>query len=451
MLSRARRLFKGDGLGATLMRAFAGSAGLRIAGMGFGFLVGIQLARGLGASDYGVYGLSMSIISLISIPAEFGLPQLVTREVAAANVYGRWGTIWAALRWARGTVFKLSFSMVAIGLSAWLILKEHIEMELAYTLLTGAFLILLVPLGNIHSATLRGLQQIVKGQLADVVLRPALFSCLLVMAWISSPSGLTPSFAMGMQCAAAAMALFASYLMVRNSLPHDSGSKAKKSQRRNWLRSAFPMALTESMRMLQGNIATLALGWLATNAVVGVFRVGSSMGMLMMMPITLVHIVSSPVFARLHAAKDTAKLQRLVSLTTLAMTAGVALVTLPFLVAGDAILGEVFGEDFHGANTVLLVLSAGTIVGSAFGPGASLLNMTGHERRVTKSLALNLILIGLLIYPLTVIWGAAGAALTTSIAYIGWNMLMWIGAKHALGIDTSLLSCRTALRHAFRD
>lgn len=62
MIQCVRRYLAQDGLGPLLVKAFLGSAGLRIAGMGFGFLVGVQLARGLGADGYGVYGLAMSIV-----------------------------------------------------------------------------------------------------------------------------------------------------------------------------------------------------------------------------------------------------------------------------------------------------------------------------------------------------------------------------------------------------
>src|SRR5690606_23744752 len=113
-----RQYLSGNGIGAVLVKAVAGSAGLRIAGMGFGFLVGVQLARGLGAEGYGIYGVAMSIITLLTVPTEFGLPQLLTREVAAAQALGQWGKMHGILRWSVQSSLGLSV-LVVLGLLAW--------------------------------------------------------------------------------------------------------------------------------------------------------------------------------------------------------------------------------------------------------------------------------------------------------------------------------------------
>src|SRR5690606_17389976 len=97
--SLLRRLLSGRGVAETLIRALVGSSGLRLLGVGFSFLVGIQLARGLGVEGYGIYGLAMSIIAVLTIPTEFGLPQLLTREVAAAQSRGDFGRIRTIIRW----------------------------------------------------------------------------------------------------------------------------------------------------------------------------------------------------------------------------------------------------------------------------------------------------------------------------------------------------------------
>ena len=73
------------GLRAFLVRAVAGASAVHLVGMLFAFLVGVQLARGLGVEGYGQYGIAMAAIALASIPGEFGLSRLVTREVASSS------------------------------------------------------------------------------------------------------------------------------------------------------------------------------------------------------------------------------------------------------------------------------------------------------------------------------------------------------------------------------
>jgi O-antigen/teichoic acid export membrane protein len=439
MIQRLRLYLALDGLGSTFVRALAGSAGLRIIGMVFGFLVGIQLARGLGAAGYGVYGVVMSIISLITIPTEFGLPQLVTREVAAAQVRNDQLFIRGVLHWANRTVIILSQSMAVLGLLGWLLFKEKFSDGIAIALLAGIPLVPLVALGNLRGAALRGLQKIVRGQFPEVVLRPAVFSLLLFLASVFLPAGLSPTAAMIMQVIAAAVALIVAVFLLKDLLPEMERVAIPATHAKAWLRSALPMALTEGMRMLHGNVSILLLGVISTSTIVGIFRVASSASMLLTMPVTLMHVVSAPVFARLHAAGDRKKLQRMLGWVAMAMVTGVTIVALPFILVGPQLLGRVFGAEFGASNTPLLILSVGTLIGSAFGAGATLLNMTGHEKRVTRAFGISLIVLALLSLPFISIWGAVGAASANSIAFILWSALMWLDARRLLNLDTSII------------
>lgn len=428
-----------DGFGPTLVRTMAGSAGIRIVGMAFGFLVGIQLARGLGAAGYGVYGVAMSIISLITIPTEFGLPQLVTREVAAAQARNDSLLIRGVFQWANRTVIFLSLAVATVGLVAWLFFEELFSEGVAVTLIAGLPLVPLVALGNLRGAALRGLQQIVRGQAPEVILRPFILSLLLMLASVFIPSGLSPTVAISIQVIAAAIVLIVAANILRDFLPKITLVAVPATQSKAWLRSAIPMAMTEGMRILHGNVSILMLGALALTPLVGVFRVATSMGMLVNMPIALLNIVSSPIFSRLHVAGDKKRLQRMLSWIAVAMVIGVATLTLPFLILGPQLLIILFGIEFGESNTPLLVLSFGTIIGSTFGAGATLLNMTGHEKRVARAFGLSLLAL-LLFSPLFIhLWGAVGAALANSLAYILWCFLMWLSARRQLQLDTSIV------------
>lgn len=438
MIQRFSSYFARDGLGPILVRALAGSAGIRIIGMAFGFLVGVQLARGLGAAGYGVYGVAMSIISMVTIPTEFGLPQLVTREVASAQVRQDWPLIRGVLHWANRTVICLSAVMAAAGLVGWLVFHKKFSTDLGYALLPGLLLVPLVPLGNLRGAALRGLQQIVRGQLPEIILRPAMFSLLLLVASLFLPMGLTPAVAIAMQALAAGATLVVAAYMLRKIMSASQETVVPVTDAKAWIRSALPMALTEGMRMLHGNASILLLGVLSTASIVGVFRVASSMSMLMTMPVSLIHVVSAPVFSRLHAASDYVRLQRMLYWVAVAMVLGVTALTLPFVFFGEQLVGTVFGADFGASNVPLLILSTGTIIGSAFGASATLLNMTGHEKRVTRAFGFSLLVLGIFSLPLIHFFGAIGAALANSFSFVLWSALMWLDARRLLRLDTSL-------------
>jgi len=439
MISRIRTYLTGEGLGPTLVKAVTGSAGLRIAGMGFGFLVGVQLARGLGAEGYGIYGVAMSIIALLTVPTEFGLPQLLTREVAAAQVRQDWGRMKGILRWATTTSLWLSL-LVAIGLLAWLWLSGRgIGSMLGMTLLAGVLMIPVVAQVSLRSAALRGLQQIVRGQLPDVVLRPAFYSLLLFLVplWLVP---LTPSLGMALGAVSACFALLVVLVMLKKTLPAQVESAAPVIEARNWWSSALPMALTEGMRLLQGHLLILLLGIMATMSEVGVYRVASSMMLLIAMPISLFNIVGMPVIARLHATKDRARLQRFLGLTAAGMTLGVAVLALPFLLQGKWVLATVFGAEFADGNAILLALCGSAFIYAAFGIVAALLNMTGYQKQVTRASIVALLCLMVLAYPMIHFFGVMGAAISDVASTLVWNLIMWVAARKQLKLDTSLLA-----------
>jgi O-antigen/teichoic acid export membrane protein len=449
MIQRAFSYLSRGDFGPTLVRAFAGSAGIRIAGMALGFLVGVQLARGLGAAGYGVYGLAMSIVSLVMIPVEFGLPQLVTREVASGHARQDLAHVRGVFAWANRVILRLSLAIFVIGLAGWLLFGDRLNEDLRSALLAGAFLIPSIALANLRGAALRGMQQIVRGQIPEVVLRPAIFSVLLFGISVVLPSGLTPSAAMAMHAVAVALTLVFAAYMLRAVFPTGRLEVPSRSTTQTWLHSTIPMALTEAMRVLQGNFSVLLLGALATTVAVGIFRVASSMSLLLNMPVALIHVVSGPIISRFHASNDTNRLQKLLSWTALSMVVGSVCMTIPFVFFGAEILGLLFGSEYSPSNGSLLILSAGSIVGSAFGPGATLLNMTGHEKRVTRSLGLSLLLLATLSLPLIFYFGAIGAALANSISFVFWSVVLWNDGRKFLGVDASLTYAIKYHRHFF--
>ena len=438
-MGRLQRLLTREGLGPTLARAISGSLGLRIAGLGFGFLVGVQLARGLGAEGYGVYGVAMSIITLLAIPTEFGLPSLLTREVAAAQLHGQWGKIRGILHWS-ARVSLLVSAAIGIGVLVWLLFREHgPSTRLGMTLLVGVVMVPVVALLTQRSAALRGLQKIVRGQVPDVVLRPALHSLLL---FVVPMLGLTlgPELAMGLGVVSAAAVLVVAQAMLSRALPEQVRLASPQVDTRNWWRAAVPMALSQGMFWLQGNLMVLMLGGMVAMAEVGVFRVASSVAIMVAMPVSLFNVVGMPLIARLHAAGDKVRLQRLLSLSSLGMLLGTAALALPFLIAGEPLLVLVFGSEFAASLPILLVLCVAILANAVFGLSANLLNMAGHPGDVTRASLLSVIVLATAAAVLIPWHGGMGAAYAQILASLAWNLPMWRKAKQRLGLDAGLWS-----------
>lgn len=425
----------GISLKTVIMRAFAGSALLRIAGMGFGFLIAIQLARALGPASYGIYGLAMSIIALVTVMVDCGSSRLVTREVAAAQVRGEWHVVRGIIRWARRLALLLALPVV-LGVIAWGLLDSG--SPLATTLMAGILLVPLVALANIQGGAMRGLQRIVLGQVPDGVLRPALFSGFLFAAGLAGVT-LGPQSAIALGAASMAVALAAGAVMLWRVTPAQARAATPVPADRTWIRSATPIAYSELLRMLQTHGPTLLLGLFASAAAVGTYRAAASLMVLFIVFDTMLNVVSAPMIARFHAQGDRTRLQRLLFAMAAGSAAATGALVLPFLIWGETLVVLLLGADFAASALPLAILGVALVAGVALGPGMVVLNMTGHEREVARAATLSIAILVVAGIPLMYGLGAAGAALTYAASLIGSRLVIWHRCRRRTGYEPSIL------------
>lgn len=402
------------------------------------FLVGIQLARGLGVQGYGQYGIAMATISLVSIPGEFGLPKLVTREVAAAAAQDDLPRLFGVIRWANRTSMLIALPAAALmALGAYFFMGTGSRPVFAAILL-GSPMVCLIALAKVRGAALQGLHFIVLGQVPATLLRPLLFSLLLLLVFSFAPNA-GPASAMALNSITAVAILVVAQVWLVQRLP---GPRPRTFSRagRGWLGSAFPLALTDGIRVVQAQLTIVLLGLLAAPDQVGLFRIASATAIMVTIPTTFIGAAASPVVARLHAEADIHRLRRLSNHATQAMAAGVIGLTLPLVLLGPGLLAFVFGPDFAPAYPAMLVLCFGYILNACFGLNVILLIMSGHERRVTRAFAISLF-IGIAAMLCLVPWfGMLGAAIASILFLTVWNVIAWRDARRILAVDTFVLA-----------
>lgn len=446
-LGAASRAATSEGLGGFLIRALAGTGAVRLASMGASFLVGVQLARYLGVSGYGYYGIALSIITLASIPGELGIPRLVTREVAAAAVREDRPHLFGVLRWADKLSIRLS-AFVALGLViAAAVIAWVRPSPLALALVLGAPVVPFVVLSRVRGGALQGLHHIVRGQIPANLARPLVQSALLALMWMAGLT-LTPASAMAINSIGCAAAFALAAYWLRRRLPAAAPPEIIRSGR-SWLSSSIPMAAADGMRILQSELTILLLGLVTGAAQVGLFRVAAATASSAATAIPIVTQVAFPTIARLYAKGEMERLQKAVTRLAQAQFVGVLVLTLPLIIVPGPLLRFAFGHDFGDAAQAVVILCVGQLINAAFGPNAPLLTMTGHERRVTRAMALALAATMIAVTAFGRGFGSNGAAWGVLTGIAVWNIVTWLDARRLLGIDTSIrrsrkLSPRTA-------
>lgn len=432
----ARRL----GLTSQIARDGLWSFVLKVVSTTLSFLVAVVLARVLGAEGYGIYAYTLALVTLLALPAQAGLPNLVLRETARGMAQGRPDMVQGVWRWAAWATALLSVVLVvlaAIGLLLW----RGGRMELReWTLAWALALVPLVALGNLRGAALRGLGRIVAGQLPEFLIRPGLFLVLVLGFSVAGEGHLSAPAVMALHVVAAAIAFAVGGWLLWQHMPPTVRQSRPQFGGRAWLASTIPLALIAAMQTVNNQADILILGLFRPDEQVGVYRVAVQAATLASFGLQAVNTVVAPRFARLYAKGDLERLQRLATASAQVVLGFNLAVTAFFIVFGKLVLRLVFGPDFLASYIPLLILLVGQFVNSAMGSVGFLLNMTGHERDTARGMAIAAIgnvTLNLFLVPR---FGTTGAALATAITLIFWNILLWRSVRKRLGINSMAIS-----------
>jgi O-antigen/teichoic acid export membrane protein len=421
---------RGEGLAAHLLRGVAGTGGLGIASKLLSLLSAIVLGRSLGSEGYGYYAFALAVVAFIAIPAQLGLPQLILREVAAHHARSEW----ALLRGLRQRSVEISTVATLVGGvlggGAVFLLADRIA---ALDPVAFGIALLLLPLQvglAITGTILVGLRRMVRGTWPANLLQPALFCVLLVVL----VSGMTPARAVALNLICTATGFAVTLWLLRRYWPREATQITPEFRTREWIGSLLPFTLLAGIALFSQKMDVLLLGWMTSASDVGIYNVALQGALLVSFPLTISHAVLAPNVARLHAQGDLVRLQRLVTLSTLAIALAAAAGAAVLLLTGEWLLANLFGKAFAGGYTALLILTIGQLFSACAGAIGLFLTMTGHEkdtlRAVGLSAVLNLVLNLVLIPP----YGIVGAAIATAVSQIVWNIVGGLLLYRRLGL-----------------
>lgn len=425
-----------------LARDTASTLVLKVVSTGLGFLVAVLLARLLGAGGYGVYAFALATMTLLSIPAQIGLPTLVMRETARGVAFDHPHHVRGVWIWAGRATMVLS---LVIGIGAVAVITATSDGAIgtqAITMLWALGLVPLIALGNLRGAALRGLGRIAAGQLPEFMVRPGLLLLALAGAAVLSTS-LTPPRAMAAHVLASALAFVVGAFMLWHYTPASVKEARPRSQSRAWMASTMPLALIAGISTVNAQADILLLGALSTPAEVGTYRVAIQIAAVAALGLNGVNLAVAPRFARLYARGDIQRLQRLATGSSRLVLGLALVVTVIFVSIGRMFLTAVFGPEFDVAYYPMVILLAGQLVNSLAGSVGHLLNMAGFERDTARAAAGSAVLNVALNFVLIPIWGPEGAATAATISLSVRNVLQWRAVRRRMGINSMAIGART--------
>ncbi len=396
----------------------------------------VLLARTLGAKQLGIYAFTISVVTILSIPAMAGLPILLTREVAKIRLTENWKLLKGMLIRAFQFSFVLSILLgVGVALSVWIITQSNQKIMQASVLLIALPLIPIKALSELRIGVLSGFKKIIEARIPEMLILPFCLMGLIVVIAVSGPVTARDAVLAHMLAAMIAFVVGA-YFMYRvlRVLPW---SKTKPTyEHRSWLNSMVPLTLLAGMQIINGQTDIVVLGMLATKEEVGLYRIAMQGATLVLLGLYAVGTVTGPYIAQFYTMGDQKRLQELTTIGSRVSVAWAIFATVVLAGFGDTLLVVLFGEEFGGSYQVLVILSIGYLFSVCFGFVIVLLTMTGHEEKAMRAVAMaaviNVILNVVFIPP----FGMIGAASATVTSFLIGNILLFRIVRQKLGIDT---------------
>ncbi|MDQ0464930.1 O-antigen/teichoic acid export membrane protein [Caulobacter ginsengisoli] len=436
-----------------ILRGASVSLVLQVAGLGLGYLGTAVLVRAMRPAEFGVYGFMLSLVTVLVLPAQFGVPTLVIRETAAGRQTGDYAAAKGLL--LRSNQFALAAGLLlGLGTLALAAFLPMLRPNLPVLILALATLPLLA-LTAIRGAALRGLGQVIAGQWPDVALKPALVLVFVALATpaavpkltalcllfgvVLPPAAMSSTLAMALNLIATAIAFLVGLVLLWRAMPDELRRASPRFDSRRWIASAIPLGVGGGIAVLNVQIAVLLMGALSRPPEeIGIYRVVAQTAMLAALGYTAVIATLSPRFAAAQVAGDRAGLQRAASLGAVLSTAVCLPFALFFLAFGGPFLGLVFRPEAAVGGPTLAVLGLAHLFNAAMGCSAAMLNMSGHERDFTISCAVGLVLQTVLALALIPAFGLMGAAIASAVGVVAPNLLLWRYAHLRLGVESAI-------------
>ncbi|WP_049997588.1 oligosaccharide flippase family protein [Halococcus sediminicola] len=360
------------------LRSVARGAGAQALGLGtsrvLGFVTTFLLTTSLGASLYGIFSFSKTLISIAGTITNLGTDQSIYRFIPE---YEDQETRNRVLGLATLTSFVGS---VVVGLTLYFSAPVLTELTLDQPLLTNALRLFAIALpfmtltGCIASV-FRGLElpgyQIMTGSVGRQVFR--LVTVGIVVAVGATLVGIVAAAVVAWVLAF----LFGVGLLTRrtNFWPSLSGSQPSVRRFYNY---SVPLTMGDIGRMVQNKVDILMVGVFLPGAAVGIYNLSTVLTQALTVPSIALNTIYPPIAARMYSNDEIDDLESLFTQVT-RWSFTLSLLPAIGLIAYSEQLLAVFGEGFGRGEMVLVLFAVGYFADAANGPTNYTLMMTDHQ------------------------------------------------------------------------
>ncbi|MEM9277979.1 MAG: polysaccharide biosynthesis C-terminal domain-containing protein [Pseudomonadota bacterium] len=410
------------------MRYFTSSGiviGSRAAGVLIGFATQLLLARILPVTELGIYFTVMSLAAVLSVFCTVGYPMIMPRFVAKAAKTKDYVKFSAFLAKARTDWIGMSFILVLLGggLAAfWPALDFNLRASLIAGILTAPFLASLRLNGSLANA----LRRFALGFVPDLLIRPAVFSLLIIVFWYLM-SGIDVISILLIHLAVASVLAAWQYFRIRRPFGysqdqddyHMPGGNCPEGVRSQ---AAF-MLIAMLFVAVIADVGILSASVMLSNKELAIFAICLKISTICGFAVYAVQQISVRDAADAILDSEAGSLKSVLLRTNLT-SLFIALTAFFFIyLFGEEIL-TFFGPQFAVGYQCLLILMTVNIFTALAGPTMQIIGIIGEEKSSSLVFLSAMILLFLLNLLLTPEYGLIGAGLAFMLTMMVWPFML---------------------------
>jgi O-antigen/teichoic acid export membrane protein len=400
---------------------------MKIAGLGFAQIFALVIARLLGADAYGIFSLSLSLLTIFSIIATAGLDTGLLRFIASDSAKGNKEGITS--NYVSSLIIAIPLSLIATYLSfnyaEFIAVDLFKKPDLTLHFKIVSFGIPAFVLIKLNSQGLRGFKRIKKYTFISFVSR-YLFTLILIIPiyylLLNNNRAVVLSFVVALVIIAG-LSLYWILSEINLRLINTC-----KKRYKSILAISIPLMLAGSLQFVKGWVDTIMLGYFMKNSDVGIYNISLKLAALVGLVLTAVNIIAAPKFAETYGDKNTKELNNIIQDATKLIFWGSLPIFLVLIFFPDLLL-SIFGKEFIIGSTSLIILAVGYLINSVAGSVGYVMQMTGKQIAFQNITLITAIIGVTLNYLLIPIWGINGAAISTTIGIVFWNITSAIYLK----------------------
>ncbi len=411
---------------------------LRIFGMMVGYTFTLIVTRNLGASAWGIFALSFTVLQITSVIGKLGLDTALLRFIAQYNAQRKVKTAKYIYLKSIIVIIPLSFLLSVFLYYLSPLLAERIfgKPHLASYFKLMSFALLPFVLLSINSESLRGFKKIKEyttlQNLLPFLCAFIFFGIFFYILNIKNIKVIIIAYILGID-----VSFFISFLLLNKEFSNKNGELEKISLRQ-MLSVSLPMFLSSSLFMVMSWTDTIMLGMWRTEEEVGIYNVAMRLSMITSFTLGAINSIAAPKFAEFWGKKDLEGLKKVAQQSTKLIFWTSAPVLALYLIFPGEFMG-LFGYKFRKGALALVFLTIGQFVNAACGSVGYILQMT-EKHKIFQNILLIATLINLILNILLIPkYGLNGGAFSNMLSMIIWNIACWLYIRFIYGINTAYL------------